>query len=129
MRFGDVDAPTPPCSADPELWFSESEADKDKARGVCSTCPFQVACRELSDQPFELLDTVLPHAEFGVWAGVDKRPNVERLSPKQLQTRQRAEEISKYIADGLSTYAIEKKMGLGRSSVQHIIKNHLTTGD
>lgn len=50
-----------PChSVDPDLWFAESPADVEAAKGLCSSCPRRVAC----------LAGALERGEpWGVWGG------------------------------------------------------------
>jgi hypothetical protein len=50
---------SPPCTADPDLWFSERKADQAKAMETCLSCPLMVACRELGEKE-----------EYGIWGGV-----------------------------------------------------------
>ena len=49
------------CQTDPELWFSDSPSERQKASEFCQGCWFKDEC--------EVLGTV---EEFGVWGGVDR---------------------------------------------------------
>ncbi|MGH8829041.1 MAG: WhiB family transcriptional regulator [Jiangellaceae bacterium] len=49
-----------PCRKDPELWFAESPADVELAKGLCRECPVQAQC----------LAGALDRSEpWGVWGG------------------------------------------------------------
>ncbi|MBA3252231.1 MAG: WhiB family transcriptional regulator [Geodermatophilaceae bacterium] len=50
-----------PCRVeDPELWFAESPADLETAKGLCADCPVRLAC----------LSGALQRREpWGVWGG------------------------------------------------------------
>jgi WhiB family redox-sensing transcriptional regulator len=50
-----------PCrSTDPDLWFAESPADVETAKGLCAPCPLRAQC----------LDGALARREpWGVWGG------------------------------------------------------------
>lgn len=54
---------TPPCSADPELFFPTSQTrdlqQVEEARAVCAPCPLRRPC----------LAYALEHAVHGIWAG------------------------------------------------------------
>lgn len=65
---------TPPCAANPELWFSsgtsrEARADRKQAIAICHTCPLIDACRKAVND----LDP-----QHGIWAG----ENLNRGNPK-----------------------------------------------
>lgn len=50
----------PPCrTTDPDLWFSEVLADRERAKALCRTCPLMDACAEWGRGE-----------EYGVWAGL-----------------------------------------------------------
>jgi WhiB family redox-sensing transcriptional regulator len=57
----DIDpAALPCCSADPELFFSESPADVERAKALCSDCPFRREC---------LKGAIERREPYGVWGG------------------------------------------------------------
>ena len=52
---------TLPCRAhDPDLWFSESPAELDRAKQLCAGCPVKAAC---------LASALTRHEPWGVWGG------------------------------------------------------------
>jgi WhiB family redox-sensing transcriptional regulator len=58
-----------PCTANPELWFSQSAKDKARAIRACGACPLLQSCQEyaLTTQP-----------PYGVWGGLtvrERRPS------------------------------------------------------
>ena len=53
----------PPCSADPEKWFSTEPATIAWASGECGRCPVLQQCSDYATS-----DTVT--AKYGTWAGV-----------------------------------------------------------
>jgi WhiB family transcriptional regulator, redox-sensing transcriptional regulator len=56
----DPDLSLPCRREDPELWFAESPADLELAKGLCGTCPLRAAC----------LEGALERREpWGVWGG------------------------------------------------------------
>jgi len=54
-----------PCrSGDPDLWFSDAQADIARAKKACYACPVLGACRAWAlDHP----------GEWGIWGGLDRR--------------------------------------------------------
>jgi len=64
--FDPVAGPAPvgtslPCHvADPELWFAETPQGVEEAKGLCRTCPLQVAC---------LAGALERREPWGVWGG------------------------------------------------------------
>jgi WhiB family redox-sensing transcriptional regulator len=59
-RVTDPDLALPCRREDPELWFAESPADLEAAKGLCGTCPLRAAC----------LEGALERREpWGVWGG------------------------------------------------------------
>lgn len=121
---------TPPCAADPAMFFSLNPARREQAKGVCATCPFSEPCRALSERPLEFADSSYA-VRNGVWAGVDRReaPDEDRLSPKQRQTRDRTEQVRVFRSQNLKVTEIARRMGISHGSVNHIINTYLTTGD
>lgn len=116
---------SPPCANDPAMFFSKNPARREQAKGVCSTCPFQDPCRDLSNLPIQFDDSTYI-VQNGIWAGEDRSVVVSDLTPKQRQMTERAAQVKKYLDEGLSKYAIGKKMGIGQGSVTHTIKYYLT---
>jgi hypothetical protein len=47
---------------DPDLWFSESPQDIERAQQVCAGCPVQAQCLRAAKANRE---------QFGIWAGID----------------------------------------------------------
>ena len=62
----------PPCSTDPELWFSSGADGVEAASHRCLTCPALTECGEYAD---------LAGETHGVWASVDRsRPALGKRS-------------------------------------------------
>jgi WhiB family redox-sensing transcriptional regulator len=62
MEYGviDIDDELPCRREDPELWFAETPAALEQAKGFCRECPLQAAC----------LQGALERREpWGVWGG------------------------------------------------------------
>ncbi len=55
----------PPCSADPELWFSHHPDDTEAAVYGCTRCHALIPCGAYADAAGET---------SGVWAGRDREP-------------------------------------------------------
>jgi WhiB family transcriptional regulator, redox-sensing transcriptional regulator len=74
-----------PCRReDPELWFAESPADLELAKGFCGTCPLRVAC----------LEGALERREpWGVWGGEIFERGVV-IARKRPRGRPRKEEVA-----------------------------------
>lgn len=64
-----------PCSAEPELWFSNRIADIRTAKAACMDCPFQEACLRQTLETEKLMG----HRMHGVHAGftADERTKIE----------------------------------------------------
>jgi hypothetical protein len=58
------------CQAEPDLWFSGFDRDKDVAKGICQSCPEKMACLKQALEDKEV---------FGIWGGEDFSTD----SPKQ----------------------------------------------
>ena len=54
------EAPQLPCREDAELWFSDSPADVELAKQLCSDCPVRHAC---------LAGALERREPWGVWGG------------------------------------------------------------
>lgn len=52
----------PPCTQDPELWWSMDREEIQDAKRWCQTCPLQKACAAYA---------LAAREEFGVWGGLD----------------------------------------------------------
>ncbi|MFD9368805.1 WhiB family transcriptional regulator [Streptomyces sp. NPDC060020] len=61
-----------PCRADPDLWFSNTAADRKAAIQACNTCPLLQPCAEyaLAHRP-----------EYGVWGGLTRKARSGQASP------------------------------------------------
>jgi hypothetical protein len=53
---------TAECQTNPDLFFSDDDASKSIAKGVCSSCPVRVACKKTAFENRE---------KHGIWGGVD----------------------------------------------------------
>ena len=51
-----------PCEAAPDLFFSERQADADRAKALCRRCPIREAC---------LAGAIKRREPWGVWGGQD----------------------------------------------------------
>lgn len=51
-----------PCQNNPDLWFSDNDADKDLAKGICGGCPVKIDCRNTAIELGE---------KNGIWGGTD----------------------------------------------------------
>jgi len=80
----DPDLSLPCRREDPELWFAESPADLEVAKGFCGTCPLRAAC----------LEGALERREpWGVWGGeIFERGTV--IARKRPRGRPRKEEVA-----------------------------------
>lgn len=123
MRFDGI----PPCTSDPDLWFSTKPDKIAEAKRVCDTCPFTIPCKALKDQPVSLFEAHYPSAEFGVWAGEDATLSVESesLTLRQREQRRRAEQIKAMLDDKVGVTEIGRRLGISHGSVNNIIKNYL----
>lgn len=114
--------------ADPDLFFSDDADDIAAAKGVCSGCPVTVACHTLSQQPIEFIDSVIPRAEFGVWAGeVIEPPRFRGAAvggtPRQRMQGKRREEARSLRDDaGMNPNQIALLWGVNRSTVANLLK-------
>lgn len=137
MRF-DADV-EPPCTVDPESWFSDDKDIQATAQRVCASCPFQEPCAELRDLPFDRPlddDGPIERAEFGTWAGetlvpplVTNRHSVD-LTPRQIERNQRIERVRVLLSGGRHTKAdICRELEISFGSLNHIINNYLTLED
>lgn len=68
----------PPCTQNPDLWFTDAAEDIAAAKAICLTCPLLAECRQLADDL---------RPEYGVWAGAsrDERPRGKQWSPASLR--------------------------------------------
>ncbi len=113
---------------DPDLFFSDDSDDIAAAKDVCSGCPVTVACRTLSQQPIEFIDSVIPRAEFGVWAGeVIRPPSFHRAAvggtPRQrMQSKRREEARTLRDTEGMNPNQIAVLWGVNRSTVANLLK-------
>ena len=58
-----------PCESAPDLFFSERQADADRAKALCRRCPQREAC---------LAGAIERREPWGVWGGVDFTEGHER---------------------------------------------------
>jgi WhiB family redox-sensing transcriptional regulator len=56
-------------SEDPELFFSETKEDRDKARRICSLCDVKNECLQYAREARE---------RFGIWGGIDRTDRRQR---------------------------------------------------
>ncbi|MFJ7590151.1 WhiB family transcriptional regulator [Streptomyces sp. NPDC097617] len=96
-----------PCEANPEVWFSESTADVDQAKGACGFCPVRAECAELGE-----------NEEFGIWGG--QTPE-DRIATKRLRLIILEETINSRIrimqAEGESISAMARELGMPRKTL------------
>ena len=55
----------PACIQGPQLWLSDTRADRDIAVRLCAGCPVILECAAAAKEV---------HARFGVWAARDRTP-------------------------------------------------------
>ena len=106
---------TPPCSYDPELWFSRSPADTAAAKAICLRCPLLDACRGL-------LDALRP--EFGVWAGVapvDRPGRAQRGRPPVVRPTD-VKRALRMRARGFTTFEAARELGVNSEALQKAIE-------
>jgi len=60
-----------PCRTEPDLFFSDDDADIEAAKATCSGCPFSRGC---------LLDALEQEIEYGVWGGATAGERLAMLS-------------------------------------------------
>lgn len=53
-------ATLPPCSGDPDMWYSTNAAKVAKAQAICQTCPIRRDCEQIALESDE---------SWGIWAG------------------------------------------------------------
>lgn len=127
----------PPCTADPESFFSDDKEVQAVAERVCASCPFQEPCRELRDQPFPYLadeDSRIEGAEYGTWAGETLAPPLVTtrwapeivLTPRQQLREQRLARIRVLLSEGKGQADIARDLEVNISSVAHLINTYLT---
>lgn len=67
----------PPCTADPDLWFSTEPGALPLTRRICNGCPVQDPCREAGRDL----------NEYGVWGG-ETRAGRERARTRRASSAQ-----------------------------------------
>jgi Transcription factor WhiB len=57
--------PNPPCTADPDLFFSDDPGDITAAKSACARCPSRLPC---------LRGAIERSETYGIWGGTDFNP-------------------------------------------------------
>jgi WhiB family redox-sensing transcriptional regulator len=99
----------PKCDSDPELWFSDSKADKVKAKAICLTCPLLADCREYGKSQ-----------EFGIWGGVEATPDGDRVSVAQLDREYRHQQVLALTREGYTAEEIALQMNISARTVTRV---------
>lgn len=77
------------CADDPDMWYSDSLADKMLAQSVCRQCPFIAACLAASEVVEGGKEA---SGRFGIWAGLtpEQRATITRKNQRTARKEARA---------------------------------------
>ncbi|MDG9711122.1 WhiB family transcriptional regulator [Streptomyces sp. DH10] len=97
-----------PCEQAPELWFSETPLGVEFAKAACrAECSLLNVCAELGQNE--------PH---GVWGGTSPSERREAaLERRAADENKLNEQISAFLADGMSVRAMSSILGIPRKTL------------
>ena len=103
---------TPPCAANPELWFSNDANDITEARIICHTCPFADPCARIA---------LALRPSDGIWAG-----RTAGAWGKARQRHQRTAQIVdvaiRWEASGVSHATAARELGVSVGALQKALE-------